>query len=247
MRRARAAGAAAASPLAGRELASLSFAVVDVETTGTSPLYGDRVTEIAVVQVRDGAIVDRFETLVNPGRHISSFITQLTGITNAMVRDARPFHEHRAEIMRRLEGHVFVAHNVGFDARFVNSETTLAWLALSDTLAHDECDRIVRAERAILEGPQLCTVRLARRLLPHLPRRSLDHVAHHYGIAFDARHRALGDAEVTARVLLRLLDAAADRGCHTWDDLEALLAAGTGGARRRRGAMPRSTWGEEGA
>lgn len=247
VRRREESGVAGPSPLAGRALDALSFAVVDVETTGTSPLYGDRITEIAVVRVRGGAIVDRYEALVNPGRQIPEFITRLTGITNTMVRGAQPFHARRAEVMARLEGHVFVAHNVSFDARFVNSETTFAWLALGDELAPEERDRIVRAERAILEGPQLCTVRLARRLLPHLPRRSLDHVAHHYGVGFTARHRALGDAEVTARVLLRLLDDAADRGCTTWDDLEALLAPGTGRARRRRSALPRSTFGEEGA
>src|SRR5581483_4036251 len=98
-----------------------------------------------------------------------------------------------------LEGSVFVAHNAGFDWRFLSAE-------------------IQRATRRPLQGRQLCTVRLARRMLPQVRRRNLDALCYHYGIDNAARHRAGGDALATAQILVRLLDAARDRGCHTLDD-----------------------------
>jgi DNA polymerase-3 subunit epsilon len=97
-----------------------------------------------------------------------------------------------------------------------------------------------RAEEPPLGNRRLCTVRLARRLLSHLPRRSLDHVTSHYGITIEDRHRALGDAMATAQVLGRLLDDAYARGVDTWDDLEAMLGPRTH-ARRRWSALPRPT------
>jgi DNA polymerase III subunit epsilon len=110
---------------------------------------------------------------------------------------------------------VFVAHNVSFDWRFISSE-------------------IERVTRRRLDGRKLCTVRLARRLLPQLRRRNLDSLANFYGIDNNARHRAGGDAIATAHILLRLLDAARDRGCSSLDDVERLLGRGTARAKRPR-------------
>jgi DNA polymerase-3 subunit epsilon len=107
---------------------------------------------------------------------------------------------------------VCAAHNARFDWGFI-------------------CAEVERATGRTLDGPRLCTVRLARKLLPHLRRRSLDHVALYYGVDIAGRHRAAGDAIATARVLIRLLAAARDRGCDTWEDLDRLLAARP---RRRR-------------
>jgi DNA polymerase III subunit epsilon len=206
-------------------LASLSFAVVDVETTGSRPEGGDRITEIAVVTVREGQIAGVYETLVNPERSIPAFITRLTNISWEMVRDKAPFREVCDDVLSALEGHVFVAHNAAFDWRFVSTE-------------------VARARGRELTGRRLCTVRLARRLLPQLRSRSLDWVARHYDVQIEPgqRHRAAGDALATARCLLRLLDDARGHGCERWSDLERLLAAG-GVRRKRRGrrapAMPR--------
>ncbi|MDF2775499.1 MAG: polymerase epsilon subunit [Geminicoccaceae bacterium] len=206
-------------------LSSLSFAVVDVETTGGRPLGGDRITEIAVVTVHDGRIGEVYETLVNPERSIPPFITRLTNISWEMVCDKAPFRDVCDEVLRVLEGHVFVAHNAAFDWRFVSAE-------------------VGRARGRELTGRRLCTVRLARRLLPQLRSRSLDWVARHYDVEIEPgkRHRAAGDALATARCLVRLLDDARGHGCQRWSDLERFLAAGTV-ARKRRGrrapAMPR--------
>jgi DNA polymerase-3 subunit epsilon len=205
-------------------LSSLSYAVVDVETTGTRAEGGDRITEIAVVTVRDGAIADVYETLVNPERSIPPFITRLTNISWEMVRDKAPFRELCDDVLRVLDGHVFVAHNAGFDWRFVSAE-------------------VARARGRELTGRRLCTVRLARRLLPQLRSRSLDWVARHYAVEIPPgkRHRAAGDALATAHCLLRLLDDARNHGCERWSELERFLAQTP--VRKRRGrrapALPR--------
>jgi DNA polymerase-3 subunit epsilon len=206
---------AAAGATADR-LATLSYAVVDVETTGGSPWSGHRVTEIAAVVVRDGRVAHAFETLVNPERSIPPYVVRLTHITPAMVRDKPTFRDLCPRIVDVLGGHVFVAHNAAFDWGFV-------------------CAELGRAGWSLPVGRRLCTVRLARRLLPHLRRRSLDHVAHHYGVAVTDRHRAMGDAMATAHCFLRLLDDAGRRGLDTWSDVDRLLRA-----RRRRARRPSS-------
>ncbi len=177
----------------GDPLHTVPFAVVDVETTGGAAWRGHRVTDIAIVEVLGGRIVSEYETLVNPGRSIPPMITALTGITTQMVSGA-PYFEHLAdEIADRLRGRVFVAHNATFDWGFVSAE-------------------LVRASVDAPDVPQLCTVRMSRRLVPALRRRNLDEVTRHFGIQVHARHRAHGDALATARVLLRLLDEAKGRG-----------------------------------
>ena len=213
--------AADAEPL----ISTLGFAVVDVETTGGRPEGGDRITEIAVVTVRDGRIGEVYETLVNPERSIPAFITRLTNISWAMVCDKAPFRDVCDDVLKVLEGHVFVAHNAAFDWRFVSAE-------------------VGRARGRELTGRRLCTVRLARRLLPQLRSRSLDWVARHYDVQIEPgkRHRAAGDALATAHCLIRLLDDARGHGCERWSDLERFLAARSV-TRKRRGrrapAMPR--------
>lgn len=201
-------------------LSALRFAVVDVETTGTSPSQSDRVTEIAIVQVERGEIAEVYETLVNPDRPIPPAIVALTQITQEMVRTAPSFPDVAAEVVGRLRERIFVAHNALFDWRFVTHE-------------------VQRSAGVLLRGEALCTVRLSRALLPQLPRRSLDAVTHHFGIDIGTRHRAAGDALATAHVLLRLLQLAEDRGATTWRALMVLLHGGHSRATRRRSAMPR--------
>ena len=188
----------------GAPLSEVPFAVVDVETTGGRAWNGHRVVEIAIVEVRGGAIVDEYQTLVNPGQGIPSMITSLTGITNDMTSVA-PYFEHIAEhVAGRLEGRAFVAHNVTFDWSFVSAE-------------------LVRANVDVPNVPRLCTVRMVRRLVPALRHRNLDVVTRHFGVDIHARHRAHGDALATARVLLRLLDEAGGRGVEERATLQGYL------------------------
>ncbi len=215
------------------DLSRLSYVVVDVETTGGSPFMGHRVTEIAAVVVREGKIVDIYEQLVNPEHDISPFISRLTGINEAMLGNQPRFKEIAPRIVELLTGNVFVAHNAAFDWRFVSAELERAFESKSP------------------KALTLCTVRLARVLLPQLQRKSLDHVAHHYGVREIAetyplkrstRHSAAGDAIVTAHCLLRLLDDAADRGITTWSQLERLATPRTSRKKAPRwSALPNST------
>jgi len=181
------------APLQEEELENLDYAVVDVETTGGTPEKGHRITEIAVVEVRNGVLTEDFQTLVNPGRTIPRRISQLTGISDEMVADAPFFEEIADDLFDWLEGHVFVAHNAAFDWRFVSYQ-------LGDAIGF------------VPQSPRLCTVQMARRLTPQLRRRNLDALAAHFEVPIHARHRAYGDALATARVLLRLLDEARNQG-----------------------------------
>ena len=214
---------AAVPSIAARGLAQESFVVVDVEATGSRAGTGDRITEVAVVLVRGGTATKVFDTLINPERPIPPIVTALTNITSSMVRNAPRFAEVCDQLLGVLEGHVFVAHNAGFDWRFINAE-------------------VERATQRRLEGRTLCTVRLAKRLLPRLRRRNLDAISNYYGIENTARHRAGGDAMATAQVLIRLLDEARDRGCANIDDLDRLSRTPSARRKRRRRppAMPHS-------
>lgn len=205
--------------LTDRTLAGLSYVVVDVESTGVRALDGDRITEVAVVEVRDGKSRVVFDTLVNPERPIPPPITSLTGISYDMVRHAPRFADIATQLAGVLEGHVFVAHNAAFDWRFISTE-------------------MQRATGRPLDGTRLCTVKLARRLVPTLYRRSLDAVTEFFGIQIQARHRAGGDAIATAEVLIRLLGAANDFGLETIDDLQAHLRAPRKRRRLRPPALP---------
>ncbi len=198
-----------------KSIAEATFAVVDIEATGSLATKGDRIIEIAVVTMANGKIGDVFESLVNPGRPVPRFVRHLTSITDEMLQDQPRFTDIADAVLTALAGRVFVAHNAQFDWRFVTTE-------------------LRRATGMELDGPRLCTLRLARRLMPELRSRGLDSLATYFGIPIHGRHRAGGDAMATAQLLGRLLEIAAERGADTLDDLEHLARK----RRRRRTAMP---------
>jgi len=186
--------------------------VVHVETTGMGPRRGDRITELAVVIVYGARRELVLDCLVNPGCPIPFRIAQLTGITDTMVRGAPSFEQVAERVLDALSGRIFVAHNARFDWSFVNAE-------------------VQRARDLALDGPRLCTVRLARRLLPQLESRSLDSLTHFFGLENGARHRAAGDALVTAEVLQRLIQLSREQGIRTLAELQAI-------ATRKAGRFP---------
>lgn len=192
------------------------FVVVDVETTGGTPDRGHRVTEVAAVVVTRGEIGEVYSSLVNPQRPIPPNIIGLTGITNQMVAGAPPFTEVSGPLMEILRGRVFVAHNAPFDWRFL-------------------CAELGRAANVLPAGPQLCTVRLSRRLLPQLPSRSLDALVKYFRLTMESRHRAKDDAVATAHLLLRLFEMLEERGVESWPELEAFLRKRTPRGARRAG------------
>ncbi len=196
-------------------IADCTFAVIDVETTGGRSGKGDRITEIAIYTLAGGDVTPAYESLVNPERPIPRFVSSLTQITDAMVRDAPTFDEIADEVTDQLAGRVFVAHNARFDWAFLARE-------------------LKRSRDVALSGPRLCTVQLTRRLVPGLRSRGLDSVAAYFGIDITGRHRASGDAHATAQILARLLDLAAERGVETVEGLQNLGRR----PRGRRTALP---------
>ena len=177
----------------GAPLSRLCYAVVDVETTGGRYEGGHRMTEVAVVEVRGGAVLDVFETLLHPGRSVPRRVAGLTGITDRMLAGAPTFDEVAEEVFRRIAGRVFVAHNASFDWGWLRAQ-------LGDALGD------------VPEVERFCTISLARRLVPELRHRNLDALAEFFDIPIPRRHRAAGDALATVRVLLRLLDRAESLG-----------------------------------
>ena len=206
---------AQASPL----IEECAFAVVDVETTGMRASGSDRVTEIAIVVLHGSRREVVFESLVNPGRPIPRAICAITNITDEMVRHAPTFADVADQVMAALAGRVFVAHNARFDWGFL-------------------CAEVRRARDLALDGPRLCTVRLARRLVTEVRSCGLDNLSHHFGFENMARHRAAGDALVTAELLGHLLDRARERGLRTLQELDALQSATRAARRRKRSASP---------
>jgi len=155
------------------------YAIVDIETTGGRSQNGG-ITEIAIIVHDGGAIVDSFQTLINPGRSIPPYITGLTGISNEMVADAPSFGEVAAELYGWLEDKIFVAHNVNFDYNFLHYEFL--------NVGFD------------FKTPKLCTVRLSRKIIPGLRSYSLGSLCSQVGINITDRHRAYGDALATAHL-----------------------------------------------
>ena len=200
-------------------LDEIAFAVVDVETTGMCAGASDRITEIAVVVVHRGRRKVVLDSLVNPGRPIPPTICAITNITNEMVQDAPTFAEMADQVLAALAGRVFVAHNARFDWGFISAE-------------------VRRTRDLALDGPRLCTVRLARRLVKGVRSCGLDNLTQHFGFANAARHRAAGDALVTADLLDRLLRLAHEEGARTLQDLTAIATRRVRRARRKRLAMP---------
>ncbi len=188
-------------------LERVAFCVVDLETTGLSPTRAS-IIEIGGVRIEGLEIRDRFETLVDPGAPVPSTITRLTGIRDGMLAgapDADAALRGLRDWLDRTPGGCFTAHNARFDAGFVGRGFAAAGLAP-------------------LAEPVLCTRLLARRLLPELRRFGLEAVADGLGLRFRARHRALGDAEVTAQALLQLLERARRHGVETLAQLVELQA-----------------------
>ncbi|CCQ10048.1 DNA polymerase III epsilon subunit [Pseudoalteromonas luteoviolacea B = ATCC 29581] len=156
------------------------YLVVDIETTGGKS-QTDRITEIAIVKVQHGNIVDSWSSLVNPKRHIPKFITGLTGISNDMVQNAPTFTELADTIEEKLSEGIFVAHNVNFDYGFIKQS-------------------LLRLGRH-LKRPKLCTVQLARKYIPGHASYSLGKLCAALDIDLTTHHRALADATATAHLL----------------------------------------------
>ena len=163
-----------------------SLVVLDFETTGLSPNNGDRAIEIGAVLIKEGLICERFQKLMNPGRPISHFIAQYTGITNAMLQDAPPCEIVMNEFADFIDGHNLVAHNASFDRSFLDSELS----------------RIGRH----YTGGFACSMLASRRLYQEAPNHKLGSLVAYKGLPTEGVfHRALADAEMTTHLWLQML------------------------------------------
>ncbi|WDE03739.1 3'-5' exonuclease [Thalassomonas viridans] len=163
-----------------------SVVVLDFETTGLSPDQGDRAIEIGAVRLQNGVITERFQQLMDPGRRISPFIEEYTGITNAMLADAAPVSQVMAEFADFIGDDNLVAHNASFDKRFLDAEFA----------------RISRS----YPGEFACSLLVSRRLYQDCPNHKLGTLVRWKNITGEGSfHRALYDAEMTAYLWLAML------------------------------------------
>src|SRR5262249_3009642 len=179
-----------------RLLNELDYVVVDIEAVSGRSLP-TKVIEIGACHVVRGQIIDTFEALVNPALPLTPFIAALTGINDEMLISAPMFHEVVEPWLSFAGDGVLVAHNSPFDISVLNQEIA----------------RVFPGCR--MRNAELCTVQLARRLLPTLNNHHLDALADHFGVEIAQRHRAPGDARATAEILMRLLDELEIRGVRT--------------------------------
>ncbi|KAA1162423.1 exonuclease domain-containing protein [Pseudoalteromonas distincta] len=157
------------------------YSVVDIETTGGLK-GGNRITEIGIVKVQHGKVIDTWTSLVNPERHIPGFITSLTGISDSMVYNAPVFADIAKPLLDKLAGSIFVAHNVNFDYGFIKKECEVA--------GH------------FFKMPKMCTVVESRKAFKGLKSYSLGNLSAHFNLNLTSHHRALADATATAELLL---------------------------------------------
>ena len=168
-------------------MGNYSVVVLDFETTGLSPDYGDRAIEIGAVLIRNNQVVDSFQSLMNPGMKVSSFIEGYTGITNKMLGSAPSSAQVMPKFAAFMKGHHLVAHNASFDRRFLDAEL-----------------RRIRIERT---EEFACSLLLSRRVYPEAPGHSLEALVRHKKLTTSGvHHRALADAEMTGHLWVGMIN-----------------------------------------
>ena len=180
-------------------MADLPIVVFDFETTGLD-VKTARIIEIGAIKYVGRREVDRVSTLVHPGIPLTDEITQITGITSDMLKDAPPADQVLHTFHDMLRSCVGVAHNAEFDCQILGYESARLGVQCSYTV--------------------LCTLKMARTLVD-VPRRNLDALAEHFGLSFESRHRSIGDIQVTAGLLWKMLDA--QPSLRTLKDVESFM------------------------
>ncbi len=168
-------------------MGNFSVIVLDFETTGLSPNYGDRAIEIGAVLIENNVITDRFQSLMNPGFRISSFIESYTGISNNMVQEAPSCEEVMERFADFIGDYPLVAHNASFDRKFLDSEFEFIGQSRNNEMA--------------------CSMLSARRVYPNAPNHKLGTLVRYCDIFTDGTfHRALADAEMTGNLWVVMID-----------------------------------------
>lgn len=168
-------------------MGNYTVAVIDFETTGLSPHYGDRTIEAGAVLVTDNQIVDRFQSLMNPRMRVSSFIEEYTGITNRMLSTAPDIDHVMKKLKAFIANHYLVAHNASFDSKFLDTEFS--------RINHNRVNEFA------------CSMLIARRVYPEAPNHKLETLVRYRSLKTDGvHHRALADAEMTAHLWISMIE-----------------------------------------
>ncbi len=169
------------------------FVIFDVETTGLSPLDGDRIVEIAALKVKGTKVVDKFYSLVNPQRSMPAEATLVNNITEEMLAAAPAAADVLPRMIQFIGGACVAGHNVRFDLNFLCFELSLIGRRLHD------------------QTPAIDTLKMARELLPYLSNHKLAYLARSLGVVVRETHRAMADVELTVAVFVRLMEMAGDK------------------------------------
>ncbi|MEA3494196.1 MAG: exonuclease domain-containing protein [Candidatus Margulisiibacteriota bacterium] len=188
----------------GENLESLEFTILDIETTGLEPADSE-ITEIGAFKVKGKEIQDLFSSLIKTYYPISQKITELTGINDAMVKDSPPAKEVLPRFIEFIGDSILIAHNADFDINFIKYH-------------------LKKLNQPEMNNRVVCTVKLARYLLPNLRNHKLHTVAAHFGLKAENRHRAVGDAELTYQIWTHFIDMLKERGISNKRDLDSLAA-----------------------
>ena len=180
---------------------NVSFAILDVETTGFFHFSGDRICEIGILRIKDGKEEGTYNSLINPLRPIPVPVSQITGITDDMVKNSRTFSEAAEDIMAIIKDAVIVCHNAPFDLGFINSHLKQTGLPA-------------------LDNPVIDTLVLARRYFK-FPGNALGEIARYLDLRHNDKHRAMGDVLVTRLIFEHFLDEF--KTVNSLDTLEELL------------------------
>ena len=167
------------------------YIVFDIETTGLDSSY-DEVIEIGAIKVHNNKIVSKFNSLVKPRNEIDEYITELTGITNEMVKDAPTIEEILPEFMNYVGNDILIGHNVNFDINFIY-------------------DNLYRNKFDVLTNDFIDTMRISRKLLPELPHHRLIDLANYFEVDATNNHRSLKDCEITMNIYEQLKNVALEK------------------------------------
>lgn len=178
-----------------------TYIVFDIETTGLSAI-NDMITEIGAVKIKDGEIIDTYSQLINPERPIPEFITNITGITDDMVKDKPTIREVIEDFKNFIQEDVLVAHNASFDTGFIREKMKLVNIELNN--------------------PILDTLELSRSVFPSLKSHKLNIVAKHLNVSLVNHHRAVDDATATAEIFLKILDILKERNITSFRQINTL-------------------------
>ncbi|MCX7918725.1 MAG: exonuclease domain-containing protein [bacterium] len=182
------------------KLSEVSFVVLDTETTGLNPAFGDRIIELGMLKVKNRNIVDRFQSFINPGRPISPSATAINGITDEDVRFAPYFTQIVDQFLVFIADTVLIIHNAQFDLGFLAAQLRLA-------------------QKPIPQNPVFDTIRLAKLVYPHLGSYSLGNLATALNITIPHLHRAMNDVEITYQIFDNILTKLIQRNINTVDEL----------------------------